>query len=443
MGRFSLFFGAMLAGLSSVGCSHAPKSYIADGRSCDLNPLRLEVPLPDETPKTLTELAAIDSYAARSAYAISTQQAPMLFLSGGSQHGAFGGGYLDEWANIKGGLPDFSVVTGISVGALQSTGAFINQPDLIRGAAQIESESELLETYVEGSAVRDGLSLGAIRTLLTEGAISDLVPLRQKLRDILTEEVLISVAEGGDLGRKLFVGATDVDTGQAVAFDMTELAKRYRNRPDDQAHLKSCYIEALVASAIVPIAAKPVFIDNNMYVDGGVRFSVFAEDVEGITELVKSNGNVWPRDKDTNEPLSIHIVVNGKGTSSQRCGRVNPDDCTGPHKDWSLIGLAARSVDLLTNQVARLSIDRAANLKRDGDVRIDFTRINEAEKDQHELAKSKLPISLQHVDDPDIADCASWEEIDRQRDNPVEFHPRYMHCLISYGRSVARKKFTP
>ena len=48
-----------------------------------------------------------------------------LVLSGGSQHGAFGGGFFSALPHV----PTYDVVTGISTGALQSTTVFLaNQP---------------------------------------------------------------------------------------------------------------------------------------------------------------------------------------------------------------------------------------------------------------------------------------------------------------------------
>lgn len=50
----------------------------------------------------------------------------MLFLSGGSQNGAYGAGYLAQWSRIrsdmgKDGLPRFRMVTGISRGCGTAT----------------------------------------------------------------------------------------------------------------------------------------------------------------------------------------------------------------------------------------------------------------------------------------------------------------------------------
>ncbi len=45
------------------------------------------------------------------------------------------------------------------------------------------------------------------------------------------------------------------------------------------------------------------------------------------------------------------------------------------------------------------------------------------------------------MDDPALGSgtrtCQRWREEDVKLDKPVEFHPRYMHCLIAYGQSRA------
>jgi len=350
-----------------IACAQTPTTHIAQGESCDLERYAhdLEVSLPE---RNFSQLGP--SFADIQEDSIRNNPAPLLFLSGGSQSGAFGAGYLSEWQRLKGGLPKFSVVTGISTGALQSTAAFTNKPELAVRTAEITSESELLNAYVDGTEVEDGLQFGAVKSLIRRGAISDLDPLRQRLDEALTHDVLIKVAEGGDEDRKLYVGVTDFDTGGAVAMDMTVLAQLYRSRPEKAATYKTCYREILIASSIVPVAAKPVFLDNRMYIDGGVRFGVFTED---IGPLLREKKKRFTASGVPIRKTPIHIILNGDGVPSRQCGKPEEycdgnepiDIAEGPHEDWNFPSLAVRAVDLLANQVSRLSIDRAANLERD------------------------------------------------------------------------------
>jgi hypothetical protein len=445
--RSKLYGVAALAMLSSVSCSHAPKTYIPNDKFCHLKAYDVEVSLPNNpTPAT------ISNYQRDIESAIDKADAPLLFLSGGSQNGAFGAGYLSGWAEAKDGLPKFSIVTGVSTGALQSTAAFIGKPEINITVAEIKSEGQLLETYVTGSDIRDSFKLPAIAALAFHGAVSDLVPLRNVLRNQITSEVLEQVADGYTNGRRLYVGVTDFDTGKAVAIDMTELAHRYVTNREAMPHLQDCYHEALVASSIVPAAAKPVFIDNRMYIDGGVRFAVFSEPLgERVLVRLEEERKRVDRDKDI-DPF-VFMILNGDGEAKQRCGKANKDDdCINeytarpdrkfaPHERWDVLTLATRSVSLLINQVMRLSVDRAATLDGRSEDALVFAAIINIDKDAHEMSTNVLPASLIPQGFKGSKSCSEWREIDEKLDDPVEFHPRYMHCLVSYGQTTAKAQF--
>ncbi len=448
-----IFYILLFLSFFISACAQTPNSYIAEGQSCnlDLYAHDLEVALPfREDP--LDGL----NYNEAQERAITQDRSPLLFLSGGSENGAFGAGYLSEWSKLKNGLPEFSLVTGVSTGALQSTAAFTNHPELAVDVAAIISEADILETYVDGSELRGGLGLDAAMTLLRRGSISDLIPLRNRLSNTISENLLLEVASGADKGRKLYVGVTDVDTGSAVAMDMTVLAQLYRDNPALRNTYKSCYIEILIASSVVPVAAKPVFIDNRMYIDGGLRFGVFTEQ---IGPLLASRNEPAPGSPvlETSVPSTpIHIILNGDGIPSRNCGKEDEycngdrpiDISQGAHKDWTFPGLALRAVDLLSNQVSRLSLDRAISLNRDFESDVRFAHIKEDERDVFEMSSDLLSEALK-PDQPQTLTCREWRSIDKSgmdkngtsQATPVEFHPRYMHCLTAYGRAVAYHDF--
>lgn len=436
------YFLLALLLLTSACVSQDPVSYIqpaADKQQCLFVRYDLELVRPGQGslgPKAFSEANET---------ALSPSNGRLLFLSGGSQHGAFGAGFLQGWKDRNGRLPKFSVVTGISTGALLSTGAFIGQPEISVKGFGIDSESQLLETYVDGKDMKKRLPTKMLLALVREGSISDLIPLRSRLGELLTRDVLSEVAVGNNEGRRLYVGATDYDTGQAVAFDMTDMAARYADAKSEierQFH-KTCYIEALVASAIVPVAAKPVFIDNRMYVDGGVRFAVFAEDIgKKLEDAALKNAQKSGDERD--DILKVYIILNGDGKSSILCGKKDKQNCKaensgeitpGEHEKWDFFSLAARSVKLLTNQVTVLSIDRAKNLRRASPADVYYAEINESKKDDFSIDSSKFPEALKKTSPKKSAKCAEWRSIDAERDSPVEFHPRYMQCLIAYGNS--------
>lgn len=411
-----MIFVALVALMGLVGCQHTPE-FTAKNDRCGIRRFALEQPLPGET-----MLMSV----------LRETPGDMLFLSGGSQNGAFGTGFLDGWQS-SGLMPEFSLVTGISTGALQATGAFIGRPDITVRGYTIDSESDVLETYVPGSAVRNGLGFHAALTAIRKGAVADLVPLRKRLDDVLTPGILEAVAARYDPkgnGAYLLVGATDVDLGNAVAFDMTELASRYAAESaesDRRKMLKDCYIDALVASSIVPPGAKPVFIDNRMYIDGGVRYAVFDDRIGDIM----SERALLPGPEQISS--GIYVILNGDGETDIVCGKVDVANCDPPsstigqHKDWDLLSLAFRSTDMLISQVQRLSIDRAVSRARDFPNETYFARIRVSDLDDPEKA-------IEIPDFSGVKTCNEWRTIDDNLEDPLEFHRRYMRCLIEYGR---------
>lgn len=400
-------------GLLLGACAH--KAPVTAERFCDFKRHSLSVPDP-----SLAQLLISADVKAT----LDAQPGPMLFLSGGSQHGAFGAGFLKGWAERRGGeLPQFAVVTGISTGAILGTFAFIDDPSRAAEAYRLLREDQILDVYASGVAKKNIGIKGGL-TAARKGAIADLVPFRRLLRSHLPDQVLAEVAkEGRDPnGRRFYVGAVNLDSGQAEIFDMTHMAAKAMDAEGPQREFyRDCYVEAIAASSSVPLAAKPVFIDNRMYIDGGARYALFSHQL----------GPVLPSEF-VERP--VYMILNGDGKISSRCGKRNESDClseeepkgkAGAHADWSLTSLAFRTVDVLQNQVARLSMAQAEwDAEEVGGVK--FERIRD-DKDGFQFT----------MDDPrlgtDKKSCAQWREEDERIDRPFEFHPRYMRCLVAYG----------
>ncbi len=370
----------------------------------------------------------------------------MLFLSGGSQNGAFGAGFLDGWAKARatastpGALPRFTVVTGISTGALQSTFAFLGRTDVITGQYTIEKEADLLHVFVKGglksksviTKARAGLALAQ------KGAISDLMPLRQKLGGLITQEVLEAVAKEAKSGRHLLVGAVEMDSGDAYIFDLTRAASTYvadlaqANIDHDFSkvpQMRDCYIEALMASSSVPMAALPVFIDGKMYIDGGARFGVISDFSADLMEkAAKIMADAESGSKLAPGPKNLFILVNGTLEASRMCdlsdcpgGTAPPPPSAGvvpQHGKWSFDKLALRSLSVLINQSYRSSVYWATEQAKKHGFTPHFIRIEAGDLKDHSY---------------DGQTCDAWTKIDN-REEPVEFHPRFMRCEIDYGR---------
>ena len=438
--------GAALSLPIALGaCSHSVE-LTPDDELCNFTRYSLENALPDQP-----DLGSILDEA---------KPGHMLLLSGGSQDGAFGAGFLDEW-NESGEMPDFRLVTGVSTGALQSTGAFIKDTQIAIDGYTIDEESEILDGYVDGDDVDPDFSAGAILTLLREGSIADLEPLRDELNRLLTGDVLRKVAARYDDEENrafLLAGATDVDLGVAVAFDLTEMASRFAGATDpaDQKHYKDCYISALIASSIVPPAAQPEFIDNRMYIDGGIRYAVFDD---RLTELVGDMGSEpvadtpAPRSATTarlmeappepspydNLPPAMFLILNHSGDSEPKCAKEDEDDCEpinsikGQREDWEVLGLAVRTLELFENQIRRLSVERAEARAAETDRPFFFARIR-----SEDMSADRYRFSIGAPEGEEAKTCKAWLKDDDEAENPIEFHWRYMRCLIEYGRKRAR-----
>lgn len=405
---------AMIAFLAS-GCATVPRE-VARADYCDFRIQSAEVALPPPGRGPL--LANVKPANA------------MLLLSGGSLHGAFGAGLLARWKELNGGLPRFRTVTGISTGALLSTDAFIDTPEAAQRAYTIRSESDLLTPYAKRNA-SGGFGLPAYVSIARHNAVADLGPLRRMLHDHITMEVLQQVVARSS-GRRLLVGAVDVDSGDAVIFDMLDMAARAvaASGPRSE-HYRDCYIDAIVASSSVPLAARPVMIDNRMYVDGGARFGIFVDGL-GRDAGVEASGT-------PGAPPQLFIVVNGMQRVRPECGKADQNRCAqdgtdaydnrdGAHARWNLLGLAQRSSDILIAQIYRFSVaDIAARYR-----------------DRYGAAAAVGSLHYFQIDAAgmlahpfDGGNCGAIHAEEEARLHPLQFYPRYMACLIDYGRAYA------
>jgi len=435
--------GALLLLLG--GCAVQPPSPVPPSEMCRFVRHDLEVEIPGDSLAAVNALDAASAQEPSLAGALRAALEPglqsagqgnaMLFLSGGSLHGAFGAGFLDGLAHAPGGLPTFRVVTGVSTGSILATFAFLGDTRRLVEGYSITSESQLLTPYIR---IRNGRPTArSLISVMRHGAVADLEPLRARLRSEFTPAVLWQVRERHLDGARLFVGAVDVDSGKAVAFDLGDMASRYfgpagqpvaDGAPEtvEQARIRDCYVSAVLASSSAPLAAPPVFIDNRMYVDGGARFGMFSDEIGNvIVDETREIANVDQRS-------DVYLIVNGTLRIGQKCGKASPITCPpygaleGGHADWNLLELAGRSEQILVNQVYRFSAGRI--LERDPANPPHFARIN-PDSDAHSYT---MPADAGLGSG--TMTCAQWHDEDERLLHPVQFFPRYMRCLIDYGR---------
>lgn len=426
----------LLALFLPAACAIHPPPATPSAQMCNFVQWPIEVALPSAgrpgavaaVPATEPRRLADDISNALNNARPEQQPLAVLALSGGSQHGSFGAGFMDGWREAEGGrLPDFAVVTGISTGSILATFAFIGDTaSMVRGYS-ITNERQLLTPIVRMSGGRP--SPRSVLNVVRRGAVADLGPLRDRLRIEITEDVLRQVTFRHMRARRLYVGVVDVDVGQAVAFDLGEMATRYFATQDagTRTRIRNCYVDAILASSSAPLAALPVFIDNRMYVDGGARFGMFSDDViQGVRAHNKVAGTQTP----------VYVIANGDLETTQDCGKAEETLCRPPNPptggpdgartDWSLLSLAQRSETILVNQVYRFSASRIISRGKEGD-RVFFARIG-ADALTHPYTLNDQALGT------GSRTCAEWQTVDRDTLHPIQFFPRYMRCLIDYGR---------
>jgi hypothetical protein len=363
----------------------------------------------------------------------------ILLLSGGSQQGAFGAGFMSAWEAQRGGtLPRFRMVTGISTGALQATFAFLGDTATIVKEYSIEAESDLLATLVKGK-IEDN-EIGTANSLWRRGTLARLDPLRKTLDGLITPKVLGTIAhEATKNKRTLQVAAVEMGSGEMAVFDLTKAAQIYvaekKDNPARAAQIRGCYIEALLASSSVPMSAAPVFIDNRLYIDGGARFGVL---VDLTAEAYKASLlKAQKENRDSGAPKNLFLIVNATLEVPRFCGLkkcpVREDGTTippqpgDPHPQWNFLQLAQRTVSVMTNQAYRSSVFIAQKQGKAEQFTTQFVRLDPAHL-QFETA----------IDFPGAGTerniCYDWQLKDVEIDNPKEFYPRYMRCLIAYGK---------
>lgn len=189
-----------------------------------------------------------------------TADGPWLAMSGGGADGAFAAGLLNGWTQ-SGKRPEFSVITGVSIGALLAPYAFLGP----------KYDEELRQSVVSIT----GADIFEDRP--TQESFLDTWPLRRLIEKRVTPELMANVAAEHRKGRRLLVVTTNADAGRRVIWDMGAIAAK-----GDEAALK-LFRDVLMASSAIPGFFTPVLIDveangkkfQELHIDGSVTAPFF------------------------------------------------------------------------------------------------------------------------------------------------------------------------
>jgi predicted acylesterase/phospholipase RssA len=193
-----------------------------------------------------------------------------LAISGGGANGAYGAGFLVGWT-AAGTRPEFTMVTGVSTGALIAPFAFLG--------ADYDDELEALYTTMSTKDI--AVMKGFLKGLFSE-AMADTTPLRALIERYVSNDVIEAIAVQHRRGRRLWIGTANLDAGRPVIWDLGAIASSGREGRAGLIH------DVLQASAAIPVAFPPVLIPveaggqryDEMHVDGGTAQQVFVYPAE-------------------------------------------------------------------------------------------------------------------------------------------------------------------
>ncbi|HBE92634.1 MAG TPA: patatin [Gammaproteobacteria bacterium] len=182
-----------------------------------------------------------------------------LAISGGGQRGAFGAGLLCGWT-VTGSRPEFTMVTGVSTGALIAPFAFLGP----------EYDHVIKEIYT-GFSTKDIVEQRSILKTLLGDAATDSWPLQEKIAKYIDEDVMAAIAAEHEKGRVLGIVTTNLDTARPVAWNIGRIAAS--GSPEALQLIR----DVMLASASIPAAFPPVMFDveadgqryDELHVDGG------------------------------------------------------------------------------------------------------------------------------------------------------------------------------
>jgi hypothetical protein len=221
----------------------------------------------------------------------------ILALSGGGAGGAFGAGALVGLTQ-SGQRPEFSVVTGVSAGALIAPYAFLG-PDWDR---------ELEDIYTSGISehVLQSRGLGAIfGSSLYQG-----LPLRQLVDRFATDALIAAVAREAGKGRLLLVATTNLETAEPTVWDLGAIAM------NGGSNARVLFRDVLVAAASVPGIFPPVVI--KVLGDRTSRKETHTDSDFSSPFFVEPTPQELPQNARGTPPHSVYVLIDTQLTEPPR-----------------------------------------------------------------------------------------------------------------------------
>jgi hypothetical protein len=216
----------------------------------------------------------------------------ILSLSGGGAGGSFGAGVLMGWTR-QGTRPDFDIVTGVSVGALYAPFAFLGS----------SWDEQMVQAFPRSRL--EHLLRGSLASTLFGASLYRGKPLHDLVDGLVTVQLLQAVARESSTGRVLLVATTNLDTQEAVIWDLGAIARQ----GDD--HARALFRDVLIAATSIPGIFPPVMIQvqqagstyQEMHADAATTTSLF---VAPEAALFPMESVQWLRGD------NLYLIINGQ-----------------------------------------------------------------------------------------------------------------------------------
>jgi hypothetical protein len=334
--RHSNWIFILLAIVVATGCSPAvkrnpvPESLVDIAEVANLEDIRFWADATPEVMKTWLKEDRWDKMGNKSHH--------YLAISGGGQNGAYGAGFLNGWT-ASGKRPEFTLVTGISTGALIAPFAFLGP----------EYDDKIKEFYTEFDSA-DLIEQRNFTKILSNASVIDNSKLRAKVEQYVTQEMMEKIAVEYKKGRILDIGTTNLDTNRPVVWSIGRIATSGAPNSLELIH------DIIVASTSIGGAFPPVIIGveangasyDEMHIDGGTAQQVFVYPLGLDFEAVRKRLNM------TDDP-KIYILRNALLTPKYEAVK------------YSIFQVLERSFDSLVRNQGIGDIDRIyLESKRDG-----------------------------------------------------------------------------
>ena len=167
-----------------------------------------------------------------------------LVHSGGANKGGYATGVIDYLLGTLG--INYDIFAGTSVGAINT--AFLAQ---FKSGEEKEAAEHLKSWWLklDNSKIYKPWAFWGRAAVAWKKSFYDSSPLQELVRKNISLEKI------RESGKKIVVGALNLHTGKYVVF----------NQDDDD------FIDAVLASAAFPSALTPIQINNDLYIDGGMK----------------------------------------------------------------------------------------------------------------------------------------------------------------------------